>query len=168
MDSSHDSSEALKKFQEFSGLNISGKLDKPTEDMMRVPRCGVEDRLERYDVGDYKWRKSEITYHIIKYPSGGLSRQDVDRETAKAFAMWDNVSSLKIRKKDFGPVDIEILFAKGYQGDSTVFEGSDHILAHAYFPGKEKIDGDARMIGVSPLTKELRYSTPSPMSSAIV
>ena len=61
-----DSSPVVKKIQEmqkFLGLEMTGKLDSNTMDVMLKPRCGVPD------VGGFsifptspKWRKTHLTY----------------------------------------------------------------------------------------------------------
>jgi len=143
MDSRQDSAEALKMFQEFSGLKITGKLDKETADLMSTPRCGVEDMLtlDRYKLIGSRWQKKDLTYRILSYPTNGLRRSLVDAETRKAFNMWQDVSGLTIRQQSFGSVDIEIRFASGYHGSqcTPLREG---VMAHAYGPGSG-IGGDA-------------------------
>ena len=143
MDSKQDSAEALKRFQEFSGLQITGLLDKDTADRMSIPRCGVEDTLtlDRYKLIGSRWQKNDLTYRILSYPTNGLSRSFVDAETRKAFNMWQDVSGLTIRQQSFGSVDIEIRFVRGHHG-SQCNPLNEGVMAHAYGPGRG-IGGDA-------------------------
>jgi len=144
METSQDSGEALMRYQEFSGLKVTGRLDRETVEMMGRPRCGVDDTLvmSRYGLMGSRWLKREITYRIFSYPTNGLSRSVVDRETRRAFDMWQQVSSLVIRQKSFGPVDIEIEFARGYHSNQCGPLNSG-VMAHAFGPGRNTIDGDA-------------------------
>ena len=64
----HDFSIAIRKFQEFFGLKISGILDSSTVNHMKKPRCGVPDvseggRFRRYVTGG-KWSKTHLTYFV--------------------------------------------------------------------------------------------------------
>jgi hypothetical protein len=61
-----DSSLIVKKIQEmqkFLGLEMTGKLDSNTMELMHKPRCGVPD-VGGFSTfpGSPKWRKSHITY----------------------------------------------------------------------------------------------------------
>ena len=135
---------AVKKFQEFAGLDETGILDSETQELMKTPRCGMDDRVANFVKQGNAWRKRELTYRIFKYPTNrGLSRQDVDSETRKAFNMWQEVSGMRFSERSSGSVDIEILFVRGAHGDRNAFNGPGGVLAHAYFPGFGAISGDA-------------------------
>lgn len=60
---SMSTSKALKKMQRQMGLEETGKLDKPTLEAMKQPRCGVPD-VANYQtfVGDLKWDHHDVTY----------------------------------------------------------------------------------------------------------
>ena len=150
-------SEAVKKFQRFAGLRVSGRVDKMTQKLMNTPRCGLKDEIAEFNTNTNlfaefntnkrKWRKRVLTYRIKTYPTNGLRREDVDSETAKAFAMWQRVANIKFVKKTSGGADIEIAFARGQHDDrneNNPFDGPGAVVAHAYFPGVEKyLSGDA-------------------------
>ena len=36
--------EAISKFQDFAGLEKTGRLDSETQELMQTPRCGIDDR----------------------------------------------------------------------------------------------------------------------------
>jgi len=36
---------AIKEFQTFAGLNVTGDLDPETIELMATPRCGVRDKI---------------------------------------------------------------------------------------------------------------------------
>ena len=129
-----DLSDVIKKFQKFSGLKPTGKLDKETIELMETPRCGVKD-FGDFATSPRKWQKKLLTYRLMNYPSGGLTKRQVDLETQKAFDMWEEVSGMKFQKSTSRSADIEILFKK--------IDGRDGTLAYAYFPGQGKISGDA-------------------------
>jgi len=134
IDTPLDLGEAIKKFQTFFGLSPTGKLDSKTIELMKTPRCGVPD-FEDFVTSARKWRKNLLTYRYLNYPSTGLSKNQVDLETEKAFNMWEEVSGMKFQKSTSRSADIDIKF--------EYIDGSNGILARAYFPGQGKISGDA-------------------------
>ena len=137
-------SNALRKLQEFNGLEITGRVDEQTKNLIQTPRCGVDDRVADFATSERKWKKRYLTYRIFSYPTNGLRKETVDIETEKAFSMWQEVSNMKFHKQSFGPVDIEIHFLKRAHRDRYPFDGPGRILAHAFFPWNGgKRDGDA-------------------------
>ncbi len=65
---------ALKNFQRFAQIKVTGKFDDKTREMMHRPRCGMPDhiktdnnpntrmRFKRYVIGPSKWEKKDLTY----------------------------------------------------------------------------------------------------------
>ncbi|XP_040581944.1 LOW QUALITY PROTEIN: stromelysin-3-like [Lepeophtheirus salmonis] len=145
--------DSIRKFQGFVGVNITGELNDETVEWMNTPRCGVKDfvgygtdakrrrRRKRYSLQGSRWRSKDLTYRITKYPSTSrLSKKEVDEDIQDAFKIWEEVTNLNFRKKDYGSVHIEIRFERKEHGDGDPFDGPGGTLAHAYFP---EFGGDA-------------------------
>lgn len=64
-------------------------------------------RSKRYALQGSRWKVKALTYRISKYPKR-LSRQDVDDEIAKAFAVWSEYTDLTFTSKKTNPVHIDI------------------------------------------------------------
>ena len=92
----HDVETAIRRFQEFTGLSVTGELNEQTIAQMKKPRCGVADvdeegRVKRYKTGS-KWSKKDLTY-FVEY--GADLPQDLqDKIFAKALKFWSDVSGL--------------------------------------------------------------------------
>lgn len=49
--------------QKFFHLTVTGKLDKETEGIMTMPRCGMPDVAEYQTFpGTPRWKKTHLTY----------------------------------------------------------------------------------------------------------
>ncbi|XP_054069240.1 collagenase 3-like [Rissa tridactyla] len=132
----------LREMQAFFGLEVTGKLDEETYELMKKPRCGVPD------VGEYnffprklKWSKTNLTYRIMNYTSD-LRRAEVDRAFKKAFKVWSDVTPLNFTRIRSGIADIMISFGTKEHGDFYPFDGPSGLLAHAFPPGPD-YGGDA-------------------------
>ncbi|KAG8034818.1 hypothetical protein G9C98_007894 [Cotesia typhae] len=132
---------AIMDFQAFAGLNITGTMDNETASMMSLPRCGVKDKVgastdgrsRRYALQGSRWRVKKLTYKISKYPRS-LDKASVDKDIARAFAVWSEYTDLTFTQKKSGQVHIDIRFERGEHGDGDPFDGPGGTLAHAYFP----------------------------------
>ena len=138
-----DISQAVTKFQHFAGLRATGVLDQETLELMKTPRCGVQDFYIQSDSTSNisapyrtltKWTsKSVLSWRVTKF-SSKLTRSQVVNTVWKAFQFWSSVTNLKFFEKTTGEVDIPIEFVTYDHGDGNPFDGPGGTLAHAYYP----------------------------------
>uniref|UniRef100_A0AC34FU08 Peptidase metallopeptidase domain-containing protein n=1 Tax=Panagrolaimus sp. ES5 TaxID=591445 RepID=A0AC34FU08_9BILA len=143
--------EAVKEFQQFAGLPVTGVLDMKTKQKMAQPRCGVNDvqaltsgrgiRVMGITESTFKWNKKSITYSI-ENTSPDLPRRDAERAIRKAFDTWAKVVPLDFSEVSSGKADITIKFASQYHNDPWPFDGKGGTLAHATFPPNGQLHFD--------------------------
>lgn len=150
----HDVGTAIRQFQDFYGLRVTGKLDASTVRLMKKPRCGMSDptpgsRLRRYlTLG--KWSKKDLKYFV--QPGEDLPHDQQRRIFGQALQFWADVSGLRFSEVgSASEADIKISFGRNSHGGTNVegtcpypFEGPGGVLAHAYFPqdGRAHFDED--------------------------
>ncbi|NWH59384.1 MMP3 protein, partial [Geococcyx californianus] len=132
----------IKEMQEFFGLEVTGKMDSGTLQLVQKRRCGFPD-IAGFSTfaGEPKWAKQVLTYRILNY-TPDLRPTDVNAAIKKALNVWSSVTPLKFIKKDSGDADIMISFVARGHNDFIPFDGPGGSIAHAYAPGKD-FGGDA-------------------------
>uniref|UniRef100_A0A0K0G1N3 FI21212p1 (inferred by orthology to a D. melanogaster protein) n=1 Tax=Strongyloides venezuelensis TaxID=75913 RepID=A0A0K0G1N3_STRVS len=168
-------SHAIKRFQDFNSLDVTGTLDLETIYTMGKPRCGnpdfikshVQRRSKRFQTVA-KWENKikdgelSLKWYIGSYTKD-MTRNDLRQTVQKAFHVWSSQHKLHTVPKKFvlsfneaegeSDADIVIKFAEGEHGDSKSFDGpgspnKGNILAHTFFPNKQvhlKLNGDIHL-----------------------
>lgn len=136
---------AIRLFQAFHGLPVTGSVDQSTIAEMSKPRCGFPDfpDVADYQVDGRKWDRTALTYQIIN-STPDLSDDEVRRAMRFALDLWEAASALTFTEVS-ADADIEISFASGDHGDGSSFDGPGRVLAHAFYPPPNggEIAGDA-------------------------
>uniref|UniRef100_H3CTT6 Matrix metallopeptidase 15 n=1 Tax=Tetraodon nigroviridis TaxID=99883 RepID=H3CTT6_TETNG len=156
MQSAQMLAKAISRMQRYYRLEVTGELDAATvapHRAMHQPRCGLPDllpsdldgdaRRKRYVTTAQRWDKDHITYSILtqQIPSSLGERRTLDT-IRKALDMWQRVTPLTFKELPAVPssnqsalADIMLLFASGFHGDMSLFDGPGGSLAHAFYPG---------------------------------
>nr|ABS30415.1 light organ matrix metalloproteinase 1 [Euprymna scolopes] len=133
--------DAIKLFQEFAGLEVTGEVNEEVRELMLKPRCGMKDIV----VGrpeNARWNVSEITYSLSTYTKD-ISESDTRAAIAEALTLWEGPSNLKFKKIDSGTAIMELRFVTGkHKRCPYAMDGSGGVLAHAFFPSKHLAAGD--------------------------
>ncbi|XP_012677737.2 matrix metalloproteinase-15 [Clupea harengus] len=143
---------AVSEMQRFYGLEVTGVMDQTTLNAMKRPRCGVRDRFvqpdganvrrKRFVLTGQKWDKDKLTYSLLNH-TPKIGKQRSFEAIRKAFKVWERVIPLHfdeiphqdIKNGSQGEPDILVLFASGFHGDMSLFDGEGGSLAHAFYPG---------------------------------
>ncbi|XP_062087118.1 metalloendoproteinase 5-MMP-like [Humulus lupulus] len=156
---------AVKSYQQFYHLQVTGTLNSETMKLMTMPRCGVPDivkenhphshyhhnrklihAVSRYAFfnGNPRWAKSMLTYTFFSSVSVPAA-QSLSSACARAFQKWANVSNFTFQEvAQSSKADIVIGFHVGDHGDGIPFDGPGGFTAHAFAPsiGLLHFDGD--------------------------
>jgi peptidoglycan hydrolase-like protein with peptidoglycan-binding domain len=127
-----NTAQALKKFQDFNHLPVTGVLDEDTVALMHKPRCGFPDVAEFVLQGN-KWTKTNLTYGFQNF-SPDLNQAQIRSAIQQALAQWTAVTPLSFSEVPAASADMVIRFASGDHGDGSPFDGPSGILAHGFYP----------------------------------
>ncbi|XP_057305931.1 72 kDa type IV collagenase-like [Hydractinia symbiolongicarpus] len=128
--------DAVKSYQEFSGLPQTGVVDAETKKEMKKPRCGMSDlqiSTNAYFKTTTKWHKSKLTYYIYKGASD-MAMFNIRKFLRWSFGVWAEVTNLEFEEIYEDKADMRIGWEKGNHGDGSSFDGSGGTLAHAFYP----------------------------------
>ena len=152
---------AIKSYQKFFNLNVSGILDAETLHLMSQPRCGVpdvfinetsgdRDRDWDHSIGlDYtffhewkpKWRASKYN---LKYAFVGSFPKQYKATVVGAMHSWSSKSGFKFTKGSANKADVKISFEVGDHGDGHPFKEGSGELGHAFAPEDGRLHFNAR------------------------
>ena len=139
---------ALRNYQRFHSLPISGILDEATIEMMNKPRCGFPDNptaglSSRFIAQGNRWNRTVLTYRVTNF-TPDLTAAEIRTAMRQALDLWSNVTPLRFTEVN-GDADILISFESGNHGDGSSFDGPGNVLAHAFYPPPNggAIAGDA-------------------------
>ncbi|CAG5129335.1 unnamed protein product, partial [Candidula unifasciata] len=153
-------SDAIRKFQKFTGLETTGSPDRATLMKMKAPRCGIPDDVSSsgdrnipyaYNSMGKRWSKDVLKWKLTQ-TSTKVSEKDQLSAIESALDLWSRVTPLTFQRTQDNP-DIEMRFVRGEHGDGphNSFDGQGRVLAHAYGPGGG-VGGDAHFDEDEPWT----------------
>ncbi|MGH3886761.1 MAG: matrixin family metalloprotease, partial [Pseudonocardiaceae bacterium] len=129
---------ALRRFQEFVGLPVTGVVDETTAAKMNQPRCGNPDvpGLANFSAAGQKWATNNLRYAFQNF-TPDLTTAQITVAIEQAFALWAAYTPLRFTQVPIaaGP-EIIIRFVAGDHGDGLLnaFDGPSGVLAHAFYP----------------------------------
>jgi hypothetical protein len=86
--------EAIAKYQELSGLKVSGNFTRKTQRQMRGFRCGYRDvRSKGALVSGCKWLKNNLTF-AFDSDTADVAGEDEFQAIRNAFTTWSSVTDL--------------------------------------------------------------------------
>lgn len=129
--------EALRHFQVFAGLPVTGVVDEATAEKMMQPRCANADDpsgLAEYTTSGRRWATNNLRYAFQNF-TPDISNVAATLAVEQAFALWAAYTPLRFTPVALsaGP-EIIIRFAPGDHGDGNPFDGAGGVLAHAFYP----------------------------------
>ncbi|KAG6602463.1 hypothetical protein SDJN03_07696, partial [Cucurbita argyrosperma subsp. sororia] len=152
---------ALKSYQKFFNLNVSGILDAETLHLMSQPRCGVPDVFINETSGDgdgdwdhsigldytffHEWKpKWRASKYNLKYAFVGNFPEQYKATVREATNTWSSVTGFTFTEGSADNTDVKISFEVGDHGDGYPFEEGSGVLAHAFAPEDGRLHYNAR------------------------
>lgn len=131
-----DLAEALRRYQNFYRLPVTGQFDAATAAQMTRPRCGVPDQpmfahTEMLAIGMPRWPGPVVTFGIVSPPTIIPAAAALAAFTSAA-ALWSAVIPLSLVPS--ATPDLKVQFLRKQHGDALPFDGPGNALGHAFDP----------------------------------
>ncbi len=128
-----DTAQALRDFQRFNNLPVTGEMDEATLGLMAQPRCGFPD-LAEFSLEGRKWNKTALAFGYNEF-TPDLTQAQIRAAILQALQLWSAVTPLTFTEVPVAsPPDIVVRFVAGAHGDGSDFDGAGGILAHGFYP----------------------------------
>jgi hypothetical protein len=139
---------ALRRFQQFTGLPVTGQLDEATVAQMNQPRCGFPDlprgnqpaiarvagaTVENFVLQGNRWNTLNLTYRFQNF-TADLTEAQTRGAIQAALRLWSQATPLTFTESTSANADMIIRFVTGDHGDGFPFDGPSGVLAHAFYP----------------------------------
>lgn len=133
--------EGVALFQRAFGLPETGAVDEATRAAMKQPRCSFPDFYtsahaaagsHNFSAQGSKWNKTALTYRFSNYTSDLSSTASRSAIEAALFS-WTSSSPLSFSEVGSGE-DIALGWYTGSHCSASAFDGTNGVLAHAFFP----------------------------------
>ncbi|KAF3444898.1 hypothetical protein FNV43_RR14591 [Rhamnella rubrinervis] len=147
---------AVKRFQRFFHLEVTGIVDSHTMQLLNTPRCGVPDTVSSqyspqyaFIPGNPRWpmERDELVYSVVNNGKHhALNFEDVRTAVKFAFYEWSDNSKFTFNERsspEWTTTDIYVSFQSGDHGDGFPFDGPGNVLAHAFPPEVGALHFDA-------------------------
>ncbi|KAL0014792.1 hypothetical protein SO802_001861 [Lithocarpus litseifolius] len=145
---------AIKAYQTFFHLKVTGKLDIDTTKQMSIPRCGVPDIMNgsltqpqfSFIPGKPIWpyNKHNLTYAFVSSTGPNVNVHQMKAAGSYAFREWAKISNFTFQLTgDVSNADLILGFHRGDHGDGLPFDGPGGHLAHAFPPTNGRLHYDA-------------------------
>ncbi|XP_046659148.1 neutrophil collagenase-like [Homalodisca vitripennis] len=128
--------DAVTRFQEVFGLQVTGSENEERLRLMDIPRCSKSDEgIAPFSVNpQVKWNSTQITWNMI---GSGIQYANI---VERAFSLYSKHSALEFRRSYSNPTIMVVIFPrkhKAYYLKSTGtydFGGPGSVLGHAFLP----------------------------------
>ncbi|XP_024163979.1 metalloendoproteinase 5-MMP [Rosa chinensis] len=147
---------ALKMYQKTYHLNVTGKLNSETKELINTPRRGLPDHnlingsvqmgsyQAFFNLGPTKWPPTmyHLPYRISARDETPIGNDALAQACAQAFGLWAGVSNFTFTSVGLdAPHQLDISFRRGQHRHGKPFDG---ILRHAFYPmaGLMHLDAD--------------------------
>ena len=128
--------EAIKSFQDFANLPVTGELNQATVEKMNQRRCANPDSpgLDEFTTSGRRWATNNLRYAFQNF-TPDMPENDIVLAIEQAFALWAGYTPLRFSRVAMtaGP-EIVIRFIAGDHHDGSPFDGAGSVLAHAFYP----------------------------------